>query len=104
MRRTSKTESSATPAKTPKMMLSCTWRSRSAPKADWVCDFIAYRMLESLADAVRKPESLRLALRDMWRLAYGPPTPLTAQRWGELEPYFERIKQAHAAGKWRFVL
>jgi hypothetical protein len=57
-----------------------------------------------IADAVRKPESLRLALRDMWRLAYGPPTPLTAQRWGELEPYFERIKQAHAAGKWRFVL
>ncbi len=53
--------------------------------------------------AVRKPESLRQALRDMWRLAYGPPTPLTAQRWFELEPYFDRLKQAHADGKWYFV-
>lgn len=53
--------------------------------------------------AVRKPDSLRHAIRDMWRLAYGPPTPMTAQRWFELEPYFERIKQAHAEGKWRFL-
>lgn len=56
-----------------------------------------------VSDEVRKPESLRLALRDLWRLAYGPPTTLTAQRWGELEPYFERLKKAHADGKWRFV-
>lgn len=55
-----------------------------------------------VSDEVRKPESLRLALRDLWRLAYGPPTTLTAQRWGELEPYFERLKKAHADGKWRF--
>lgn len=53
--------------------------------------------------AIRKPESLRLAVRDMWRLAYGPPVALTAQRWFELEPYFDRLKQAHAAGKWYFV-
>lgn len=57
-----------------------------------------------VSDEVRKPESLRLALRDLWRLAFGPPTTLTAQRWGELEPYFERLKKAHADGKWRFVL
>jgi hypothetical protein len=53
--------------------------------------------------AVRKPESLRQALRDMWRLAYGPPTPISAQRWFELEPYFNRLRRAHADGKWRFV-
>lgn len=57
-----------------------------------------------VSGAVRKPESLRQALRDLWRLAYGPPTTLTAQRWYELEPYFERLKRAHADGKWRFVL
>ncbi|MDY3555861.1 hypothetical protein R5W24_005007 [Gemmata sp. JC717] len=55
-----------------------------------------------ISRAVRKPESLRLALRDLWRLAYGPPAPLTAQRWYELEPYFERLKRAHADGKWKF--
>jgi hypothetical protein len=52
--------------------------------------------------AVRKPESLRQALRDMWRLAYGPPVYVSAQRWFELEPYFERLRLAHADGKWRF--
>ncbi len=56
-----------------------------------------------VTNAVRKPESLRQAIRDMWRLAYGPPTMMTAQRWFELEPYFERLKQAHADGKWRFA-
>ncbi len=52
---------------------------------------------------VRKPESLRQALQDMWRLAYGPPLHVTAQRWFELEPYFERLRQAHADDKWRFA-
>jgi hypothetical protein len=51
---------------------------------------------------VRKPESLRQALQDMWRLAHGPPAYISAQRWFELEPYFERLRQAHADGKWRF--
>ena len=56
-----------------------------------------------ITDAVRKPGSLRQAIRDMWRIAYGPPVPISAQRWFELEPYFERLRQAHADGKWRFV-
>jgi hypothetical protein len=56
-----------------------------------------------ISDVVRKPDSLRQALRDMWRLAYGPPMTITAQRWFELEPYFDRLKQAHADGKWRFL-
>jgi|SRR5579883_349004 len=51
---------------------------------------------------VRKPDSLRQALRDMWRIAYGPALHISAQRWFELEPYFERIRIAHADGKWRF--
>jgi hypothetical protein len=53
---------------------------------------------------VRKPDSLRLALRDMWRVAYGPPVYISAQRWFELEPYFERVRKAHADGKWQFEL
>ena len=56
-----------------------------------------------ISDAVRKPESLRQAIRDMWRIAYGPPQPISAQRWFELEPYFDRLRKAHADGKWRFV-
>jgi hypothetical protein len=39
----------------------------------------------------------------MWRIAYGPPTHISTQRWFELEPYFERLKQAHRDGKWQFV-
>ena len=57
-----------------------------------------------ISDAVRKPESLRLAIKDFWRLAYGPPQEVTIARWRELEPYFERLQQAHADGKWHFVL
>jgi hypothetical protein len=56
-----------------------------------------------ISEAVRKPESLRQAIRDMWRIAYGPPQPISAQRWFELEPYFDRLRKAHADGKWRFV-
>ncbi len=56
-----------------------------------------------ISDAVRKPGSLSQALRDMWRIAYGPPTHISAQRWFELEPYFERLRRAHADGKWRFL-
>jgi hypothetical protein len=57
-----------------------------------------------ISDAVRKPESLRLAIKDFWRLAYGPPQEVTIARWRELEPYFERLQKAHADGKWHFVL
>lgn len=56
-----------------------------------------------ISDEVRKPESLRQAIRDMWRIAYGPPMLITAQRWFELEPYFDRLRKAHADGKWRFI-
>ncbi len=57
-----------------------------------------------VSDAVRRPDSLRQAVRDMWRIAFGPPVPLTAQRWFEIEPYFDRLRRAHADGKWKFVL
>lgn len=57
-----------------------------------------------VTDKVRRPDSLRQAVRDMWRIAFGPPMPLTAQRWFEIEPYFDRLRQAHADGKWKFVL
>jgi hypothetical protein len=57
-----------------------------------------------ISDMVRKPESLKLAIKDFWRLAFGPPQEVTVRRWREMEPYFERLQQAHADGKWRFVL
>ncbi len=57
----------------------------------------------SISPEVRKPQSLRMAIRDFWRLAYGPPQELTVNRWREMEPYFERLRQAHADGKWHFV-
>jgi hypothetical protein len=52
--------------------------------------------------AVRKADSLREAIRDFWRLAFGPPQVVTVGRWRELEPYFERVRKAHADGKWTF--
>ncbi|HSQ58714.1 MAG TPA: hypothetical protein VLM40_23535 [Gemmata sp.] len=58
----------------------------------------------AIADIVRKPDSLRQAIRDFWKLAYGPPQELTVSRWRELESYFVRLRDAHAAGKWRFVM
>lgn len=57
----------------------------------------------NISDVVRKPNSLRLAIDDLWRLAYGPPQVLTVNRWQSIEPYFERIQQAHADGKWAFA-
>jgi hypothetical protein len=57
-----------------------------------------------VTDSVRRPDSLRQAVRDMWRIAFGPPVPLTAQRWFEIEPFFDRLRLAHANGKWKFVL
>ena len=55
-----------------------------------------------ISKAVRKPESLRKAIKDFWKLAYGPPEVLTVNRWREMEPYFQRLQQAHADGKWQF--
>ncbi len=58
----------------------------------------------AISDAVRRPESLRLAIKDFWKLAYGPPQEVGMTRWREMEPYFDRLRQAHADGKWHFVL
>ena len=55
-------------------------------------------------DVVRKPDSLRAAIKDFWKIAFGPPQALSVRRWRELEPFFERLRTAHAEGKWRFVL
>ena len=52
---------------------------------------------------VRKPDTLRQALRDLWAVAYGRPAPVTAMRWAALEPLVPRALAAHRAGKWRFV-
>jgi hypothetical protein len=57
----------------------------------------------AISDVVRKKDSLRKAIRDFWRLAYGPAQVVTIKRWNELEPFFERVRQAHADGKWHFV-
>jgi hypothetical protein len=57
-----------------------------------------------IADVVRKPDSLRAAIKDFWNIAYGPPKALTVNRWRELEPFFIRLRQAHMDGKWRFIL
>jgi hypothetical protein len=56
-----------------------------------------------ISAAVRRPESLRAALKDFWKLAFGPPQEVTVRRWQEMEPYFDRLRQAHADGKWRFT-
>jgi hypothetical protein len=57
-----------------------------------------------VSDVVRKPDSLRQAVRDFWKLAYGPPQEMSVGRWRELEAYFVRLRDAHADGKWRFVM
>jgi hypothetical protein len=57
-----------------------------------------------ISDVVRKPDSLRTAIKDFWKVAFGPPQVMTVNRWRELEPFLERLRQAHADGKWRFVV
>jgi len=57
-----------------------------------------------IADVVRRPKSLRAAIKDFWKLAYGSPEVITVNRWRELEPFFERLQRAHSSGKWRFVV
>ena len=56
-----------------------------------------------ISDVVRKPDTLRQALRDLWAVAYGRPTPVTAMRWAALAPLVARALAAHRDGKWRFV-
>lgn len=55
-------------------------------------------------EEVRRPRSLCLALKDFWKLAYGSPSVLSLEQWLAMEPYFERIRQAHANGQWKFRL
>jgi hypothetical protein len=57
-----------------------------------------------ISKVVRKPDSLRLAIKDLWRLAYGPPQVVGVSQWRDLEPYFEKVRQAHEDGKWAFAL
>jgi hypothetical protein len=56
-----------------------------------------------ISRGVRKPDSLQLAIKDLWRLAYGETQVLGINQWRDLEPYFERVRQAHADGKWSFA-
>jgi hypothetical protein len=56
-----------------------------------------------ISDAVSRPDTLVDALTDLWKIAFGPPRVLTVQRWKLLEPLLERVRQAHADGKWRLV-
>jgi hypothetical protein len=56
-----------------------------------------------VAPVVRRPASLREAVKEFWALAYGPPQEVPAARWRDLEPYLGRLRQAHADGKWRFA-
>lgn len=56
-----------------------------------------------IADVVNRPDTLVDALTDLWKIAFGPARVVTLQRWKLLEPLFERVRQAHAEGKWRFV-
>ena len=56
-----------------------------------------------ISDAVTRSDTLREALQDLWKIAYGPARVVTVQRWNLLEPIFERVRQAHAHGKWRFA-
>lgn len=56
-----------------------------------------------VAAVVRRPDTLRDALADLWKIAFGPPKIVTVQRWTLLEPLVERVRRAHADGKWRFA-
>jgi hypothetical protein len=56
-----------------------------------------------ISNVIARPDTLVDALTDLWKIAYGPPRVVTVQRWKLLEPLFERVRLAHAEGKWRFV-
>jgi hypothetical protein len=57
----------------------------------------------AISKAISRPNTLRDALADLWKIAHGPPRVVTVQRWNVLEPLFERVRQAYADGKWHFV-
>lgn len=52
---------------------------------------------------VRRPETLRRALAELWQIGYGAPTRLGVREWEVLEPLFIRAKRALDDGKWRFA-
>jgi hypothetical protein len=54
----------------------------------------------TVARRVRKPDSLRLAVKDFWKLAFGPPQTIAVNQWRVMEPYFDRLRQAHSDGAW----
>lgn len=56
-----------------------------------------------ISDLVRRTDTLRDALTELWKIGYGPARVVSVQRWQVLEPLFERVRRAHADGKWRFV-
>jgi len=56
-----------------------------------------------VSPAVARPDTLRQALGDLWKLGFARPRVVTVPQWEALEPLFRRVQQAHAAGKWRFV-
>ena len=56
-----------------------------------------------IMDAVTRPETLVDALTDLWKIAYGPARVVTVDRWKRLAPLLDRVRQANADGKWRFV-
>jgi hypothetical protein len=56
-----------------------------------------------ISESVRKPDSLRIAIKDLWRLAFGAPQVVNVSFWRELEPYFRRVCEAHNQGKWAFA-
>lgn len=55
-----------------------------------------------IASVVRRSDTLRKALADLWKIGYGQPTVVTAQQWNVLGPLFERARKAHADRKWWF--
>jgi hypothetical protein len=56
-----------------------------------------------IAEVVGRPGTLRQALADLWKIAYGQPVVVTVQRWRMLEPLFIRAQQAFVDGKWWFT-
>ena len=56
-----------------------------------------------ISAAVRRPETLRKTLAELWRIGFGPPRVVTVREWDLLGPRFDRAGKAHADGKWWFA-
>jgi hypothetical protein len=54
-------------------------------------------------DARARPGRLRKAIDDLWRVGYGRPASVTVQRWLELGPQLELLREAFELGAWRFA-